>query len=244
MTLHMVQMHPDPAALIRFLAAQGLNRDADSDLGYGVHAWLAATFGHLAPKPFRFHLDPDKRKPPKLLAYSRHGREPLLDQALTFAEPAARAVCALEQDLAVAELPGPERWSLGRRVGFEVLACPVARRSRDGVERDAFLNRADRTEPDAGLSRARVYREWLAARLAGAAELESTDLAGFHLVTQWRQGLRLGRGSRGAARLTRPSALLRGVLRVSDGAAFHGLLGHGVGRHRAFGYGMLLLRPV
>lgn len=244
MTLHMVQMHPDPAALMRFLAAQGLNRDADSDLGYGVHAWLAATFGDLAPKPFRFHLDPDNRKPPKLLAYSPRGREPLLDQALTFAEPAARAVCPLEQDLAVVELPGRERWSPGRRVGFEVLACPVARRSRDGVERDAFLNQADRTEPDAGLNRALVYQEWLAARLAGTAELESTELAGFQLVTQWRQGQRPGRGSRGATRLTRPSALLRGVLRVSDGAAFHGLLGHGIGRHRAFGYGMLLVRPV
>lgn len=243
MTLHMVQMHLDPAALVRFLAAQGLNRDADSDLGYGVHAWLTATFGDLAPKPFRFHLDPDNRRPPKLLAYSPHGRERLLDQALTFAEPATQAVCPLEQELAVAELPGPERWSPGRRVGFEVLACPVARRSRDGVERDAFLARADHIEPHAGLSRALVYREWLAARLAGAAELESAELAGFHLVTQWRQGLRPGRGSRGAARLTRPAALLRGALRVSDGAAFHTLLGNGIGRHRAFGYGMLLLRP-
>jgi CRISPR system Cascade subunit CasE len=244
MTLNMVQMHPDPAALVRFLATQGLNRDADSDLGYGVHAWLAATFGDLAPKPFRFHLDPDNCKPPKLLAYSPHGRERLLDQALTFAEPAARAVCPLEQDLAVAELPGPERWSPGRRVGFEVLACPVARRSRDGVERDAFLDRADRAPPDAGLNRALVYRDWLAARLDGVAELESAALAGFHLVTQWRQGQRAGRWPRGAARLTRPVALLRGVLRVSNGAAFHTLLGHGIGRHRAFGYGMLLLRPV
>lgn len=244
MTLHMVQLHPDPAALVRFLVGQGTYRGADSDLGYGVHAWLAATFGELAPKPFRLHLDPDNRKPPKLLAYSPHGRESLLEQALTFAEPAAQAVCPLEQGLAVAALPGPERWSPGRRLGFEVLACPVARRSRDGVERDVFLDRADQVPLNAGLNRALVYQEWLAARLAGAAELETTELAGFHLVAQWRQGLRPGRGSRGTARLTRPAALLRGVLRVSDGAAFHDLLGHGVGRHRSFGYGMLLLRPV
>jgi CRISPR system Cascade subunit CasE len=37
--------------------------------------------------------------------------------------------------------------------------------------------------------------------------------------------------------------LLRGELTVADPDAFSALLARGVGRHRAFGYGMLLLRP-
>ncbi|WP_295586597.1 type I-E CRISPR-associated protein Cas6/Cse3/CasE [uncultured Lamprocystis sp.] len=242
--LNMVQLHPDPAALLRFLAGQGQHHAADSDLGYGVHAWLAATFGVLAPRPFRLHLDAGHRKPPKLLAYSPHGREALLDQARTFAEPAARAVCPLDEGLAVAALPGPEHWQPGRRLGFEILACPVTRRARTGVERDCFLREADRAGPDAGLDRAAVYCDWLAARIEEAAAVETCDLAAFHLVQQFRQGHQAGRHGRGRAHLVRPAALLRGVLRIVDGAAFHGQLARGVGRHGAFGYGMLLVRPL
>lgn len=40
-----------------------------------------------------------------------------------------------------------------------------------------------------------------------------------------------------------PDATLRGCLRIEDGAGFAALLGRGVGRHRAFGFGMLLLTP-
>jgi len=34
-----------------------------------------------------------------------------------------------------------------------------------------------------------------------------------------------------------------GVLQVRDSAAFAALLARGIGRHRAFGFGMLLLKP-
>jgi CRISPR system Cascade subunit CasE len=244
MTLYMVQLHPDPAALVRFLAGQGLNRGSDSDLGYGAHAWLAATFGCLAPTPFRLHLDPRGKRPAKLLAYTRHSREVLLDHALSFAEPMARDVCTLEQDFAVAEFPGPERWRPGRRLGFEVLTCPIARRARVGVERDLFLHQADRTAPDAGLSRAKVYGDWFTAQLSGIARIEQVSLEGFQLVRQLRRGRTGEQESRKSARLIRPAALLRGVLEIADGEAFHTLLARGVGRHRTFGYGMLLLRPI
>ncbi|MFG1332515.1 type I-E CRISPR-associated protein Cas6/Cse3/CasE [Xanthobacter autotrophicus] len=39
------------------------------------------------------------------------------------------------------------------------------------------------------------------------------------------------------------SAVLVGTLTVRDAQAFAALLARGVGRHRAFGYGMLLLSP-
>ena len=42
----MVEIRPDLGALLRFLHGQGLDiGDHDEDLGYGVHAWLAAAFG-------------------------------------------------------------------------------------------------------------------------------------------------------------------------------------------------------
>ena len=40
-----------------------------------------------------------------------------------------------------------------------------------------------------------------------------------------------------------PDVVMRGVLTVTDSDAFSNLLARGIGRHRAYGYGMLLLRP-
>jgi CRISPR system Cascade subunit CasE len=41
----------------------------------------------------------------------------------------------------------------------------------------------------------------------------------------------------------RPAVTFEGTLTVTDGEQFEALLARGVGRHRAFGFGMLLLRP-
>jgi CRISPR system Cascade subunit CasE len=38
--------------------------------------------------------------------------------------------------------------------------------------------------------------------------------------------------------------LFSGQLQVNDGDAFARLVTSGIGRHRSFGFGMLLLRPV
>src|SRR4051812_41336876 len=56
MTLHMLQMAPDIAQLVRWAGAYGVRGDEDEDdLGYALHAALHAAFGRdLAPKPFAF----------------------------------------------------------------------------------------------------------------------------------------------------------------------------------------------
>jgi CRISPR system Cascade subunit CasE len=48
---------------------------------------------------------------------------------------------------------------------------------------------------------------------------------------------------RGTRLMTMPEAEFEGTLEVLDGTAFHAVLARGIGRHRAFGYGMLLVRP-
>ena len=40
-----------------------------------------------------------------------------------------------------------------------------------------------------------------------------------------------------------PDLSVRGELQVQDAAAFDGLLARGLGRHRSFGYGCLLIAP-
>ncbi|BBL76214.1 type I-E CRISPR-associated protein Cas6/Cse3/CasE [Methylomagnum ishizawai] len=234
--LYMLNLDLDTEALIRFAQDQGLNHGHDEDLGYAAHAWLAACFGELAPKPFRLlnHHGPHLR----LLAYSEHDSQTLLDRAA--AAPEARK--ALHPTGPVhAALAG--NWRVGDRLDFELLACPVTR--RDQSEKDVYLRRLE--NPPQGQpppERGAVYRDWLAAQLAGAADLESFRLEGFHLVRILRRTQATATAkTRTAPAITRPRALCRGGLRIADPELFQSLLKRGIGRHRAFGYGMLLLRP-
>lgn len=117
--LHLVQLRLNPERLIQFAQDQGVNRAADEDLGYGVHAWLAALLGPLAPKPFRL-LDPGiawrKDRPLQWLGYSARDGATLREQAETFALPLALAVCEAA-DLAAAKRM-PATWTGGPAAGL------------------------------------------------------------------------------------------------------------------------------
>ena len=84
-----------------------------------------------------------------------------------------------------------------------------------------------------------VYAEWLSQefeRRQGAdVDPSSVQLISFRRTRSlYREG---GQRSEG------PDAIVRGILVITDGEAFARLLARGIGRHRAYGYGMLLLRP-
>lgn len=242
-TLHMVQLRLNPERLIRFAQDQGVNHVWDGDLGYCIHAWLAALFGAMAPKPFRL-LDPGttwhKGCPLQWFGYSAHDGATLREQAETFAPPLALAVCDPAELNCAKRMP--TAWATGRRLGFEVLVCPVSRRE---TEKDVFLREVEKrrmTEP--APERETVYGDWLARQMVDAATLESVQLTAFRLVRLLRRSQRTAEQSRRFGRpVVLPQALLRGVLTVKDGAALAAHLARGIGRHRAFGYGMLLLRP-
>jgi CRISPR system Cascade subunit CasE len=236
--LHMLRMGIDPQALVRFTQTQGLNHSHDEDLGYATHAWFAACFGELAPKPFRIL---DSSKPClTLLAYSESSSADLAEHAAVFATPGARQVL---DPRTLAHVRMPERWREGVRLGFELLTCPITRQGQS--EKDVFLRRLERQPPGTPPpERSAVYREWLAAQLEGAAALENFHLEGFRLTRVLRRTqLTAQVRTRSAQFITRPRALCRGMLTVRDGDRFQELLKRGIGRHRAFGYGMLLLHP-
>ena len=130
----------------------------------------------------------------------------------------------------------------GKAPGFEVLLRPTIRRARGsdraGRECDAFQAEAEKHSKGMMLrSREEVYADWLRARLEsrGAARLEGATLAMFQRTRAIRK--LHARPSEG------PHALLRGTLTISDPIEFGRLLANGIGRHKAYGYGMLLLRP-
>ncbi len=116
---------------------------------------------------------------------------------------------------------------------------PKPQTLRKGAEADAFYVQRLRGDPvgqaEAGPVRERVYLDWLKVRLGGAAELDepSCRLTAFRRTSV----------ARGGRVLEGPDATIHGTLVVGDVEGFADLLARGVGRHRAYGYGMLMLRP-
>lgn len=240
MTLYMLQLAPDLGEFVRWAERERLlhGRD-DDDLGYAMHAALHAAFADLAPAPFALIRQPNR--PLKLLAYSRHPAAALREQAAAIAEPNVVGLLRL-QDLADKLMP--EALPSGRRLGFSIRARPTVRTDRGGDrtrvrERDAYLAAIEGTNPGAGPSRGEVYQGWLNQRLAdGGARSERLLLDGFRLTTSPRRDQ-----TRRLRGLIGPDASFSGVLTVADPGQFAVMLARGVGRHRAFGFGMLLLRP-
>ena len=240
MSLVLLSFRPDPVELDAFARDRGLLR-AGGDLGYALHCLLTAAFGDLAPRPFRnWRPSGDGSGSARLLAYSPRS----LAELRQAAESLERLDCLnlLNFDHAL-ERAMPDRFAAGRRLGFEVRIRPIQRTgaARDGshpaVERDVFLARGG-----ADSDRVQLYGDWLARQLArqDAARLEAVRLEQFcisRLLSPNRSA-----GQTGMRAVPGPDALLSGVLRIQNEAAFAGLTANGVGRFRALGFGMLLLR--
>jgi CRISPR system Cascade subunit CasE len=229
--LHLVRMVLDAPRLMRFAGAQGLLRLDDDGHGYVLHAWLAAVFGPNGPKPFRWNESRNE-----LLGYSVQPAVALEEFASAFAAPQDWAV--LEQE-SLASKPMPTSWRVGQRLQLEVLACPVTR--RDDGEKDVFLRAVDRLGDDVQ-PRADVYAEWFRRQCGASITFEHLELAGHSRVRMVRRGWTPD-GHRAARTVERPQALFRGVAVIENGLMFGTLLARGIGRHRAFGFGMVLLKP-
>ena len=233
--LQMIRAEIDLRYFERWMGSRGLQ-----DPDHAIHCLLTECFGDLAPKPFRL-VRPRRRATGVLYGYGTANDERLRDEATVFADPLQSRVLPMNR---IDSKPMPLTWQAGRRVGFETRVRPVVRGSRRGGnpkagERDAFLAEAV-LHPPQGMQRSReeVYVEWLANQM---------ERRGSHLEAQ-HASLISFRRKRAIYRLHGPSSegpdvIIRGMLTITDGAAFANLLARGVGRHRAYGYGMLLLRP-
>ena len=224
------------------------SRQLAFDEGRALHHLLDETFGPGVLRPFRL-LVPPRQTLGSLYAYCESDGESLREGARAHAMPEHLGVLKLER------LEGktmPSAWTEGRKLGFDVRVRPVRRLKKDlvdgrtafhkGAEVDAFRVEALRQYPDDpegmelhGQTREGVYLDWLAERMAPAAELDRDETRMVRF-----QRLRVSRGNGGPEG---PDAIFHGALTVKDPESFATLLAKGVGRHRAYGYGMLLLRP-
>lgn len=237
MTLSLLHMKPNPVALSAWATRKGW-LSPDGDFGYALHALLADAFSGNPPNPFRY-MDEQG-----LLAYSAE-QEPMLREAIADASPEVRRVLGLE-NMRVRTFP--VEWSAGKILGFEVRVRPIVR-TTNGKERDLYQHRMEQRPDDSTEdkpSREAIYRRWLEQRLSNdnAARLVNASMEGFALRRVIRRAQSGdAKGKRQEKEINGPDALFRGVLEVTEPAAFARLLSRGLGRHRAFGYGMLLLRP-
>lgn len=271
-SLFMIELRPDIQKAMTWMMEQPRNivRPGHDD-GYGWHALLAAAFGDLAPKPFR--VMEQRGRPLQLLGYTPHDPSSLVGHARIGATPAvyrALAINSLEYKPMPAAFPAGQRFDFEVRVRPTVrqdyrdpsTGSVDRRRSR---ERDAFLAAVDADPLPRGerpeIVREEVYGRWLAGRLDVAATIDPGSFRLAQLkramllrprqadrgsdLAQRRDLVRVGslkrgvKGEQGGS----PDVTLQGALTVADPDAFAVLLARGVGRHRAFGFGMLLLRP-
>jgi CRISPR system Cascade subunit CasE len=242
-TLHMVRMRLRLDRLVELGKRRRLPL-RDVDTGYLVHCELRELFGEVAPQPFV--LDGTAGRWVTVLGYATETADALRARADAFADPAVHATC--EWDGFVSK-PMPTAWTVDARLGFQLRACPVVRMAsagahhRAGAEVDAFIARCWAVgDPKIPVDREAVYREWLAQHVArlGGAELRAVRVEAFKLERVVR---RTHEEQRRASPVERPDVTFRGELAITDPEAFRSLLARGIGRHRAFGFGMLLLRP-
>ena len=267
-TLHMIRADIDALQFRRWM---GSRRIVDDD--HAMHCLLTECFGvsynadcnpeGIAPRPFRLMLPRDGRRG-TLYGYSRADADALREMASVCACPLQEKAMS---PASIDSKPMPSEWQTGRRLGFEVRIRPVVRLQREldrvprgklrlfreiarsgkreyklrpGAECDAYQHEA-MMYPKGEMKRSRetVYAEWLQKRIeckGGAAlDLETVKMASFRRTRAVRKLHQ--RYSEG------PDALMRGELEITDGAKFAEILAGGIGRHKAYGYGMLLLRP-
>ena len=241
----------EPAALHRFgrdhvhdRTGRGLP-DHPFDPGYMVHVLLKGLFGDLAPAVF-FQ---DRRG---ILGYAPADEGTLRRCAQETALPEVFSAVEWSQ---FASKQMPESWPSGHRLGFKVRVCPVVRGPKGHGSAPGVQARKEDPEVDAYLAclwrdptcpaREEVYREWLEGqfRQHGGTVLESARMTAFQLTRLLRRTQDVGEG-RTARGLTRPDATFEGCLQIESSEMFKQMLARGLGRHRAFGFGLLLLRPV
>lgn len=250
--VHLIRLPMERKALASWADERGWVRHRgtlfDFDEGRALHHLLDEALGPGTLRPFRL-LVPPRRATGYLYAYSRCNAEDLAERVRRYALPDHLAVLRTE---AMQSKTMPAKWRIGQKVGFDLRARPVRRLTReletatgrtyrDGAELDAFLFEAltefgaDRDGmKKAGRTREAVYLDWLSERLAPYAILDRSRsrLAGF----------RRGRAARNGG-VEGPDITIQGTVKISNPTRFDDSLERGVGRHCAYGYGMMLLRP-
>lgn len=263
-TLHMVELRLDPYRLGDVLKEKRSLSPANIDMSYAAHVALKHLFGKQSLRPYFIDAPlnsvqetANRRngRPVRLVGYGASGAGSLAKE-LRLSSPIVADLCD-QDDLMSHEFP--TGFDLGRRLQFEIRACPVIRKASagsitlnngeerswdEGRELDVFVDRAWKND-GTSINRQDVYSDWLSGRIAsmGGADVQtdSVSLKRFNIPKMSRRA----HGSDPEMRTVQsPDATLTGELTVTDPEAFDELLRSSIGYHGAFGFGMLRVRSV
>ena len=235
--LQMLRATIDIRSLHRWMGFRGL-RDYD----VSMHCLTTETLTpQMSPKPFRFTYD-GRGTWGTLYGYCRASEEELRHAVMAFADPLQAQV--IKPDSIHTKMM-PAEWAAGTDMQFEVRVKPVKRRREDNgngsiktSERDAYMSQLEK-EPDLESTREEVYAQWTAEnilRLGGAVVKQIQTIS-----SQMAQTARHGKG---VHTIHGPDATVRGIMTVTDSDKFNDLIARGIGRHRTYGYGMIMLEPM
>lgn len=231
-TLYMVRADIGLHQFNQWMSSRSM-RDPD----YAIHCLLEELLATWAMRPFRLVFT---RGNPNGVLYG-YGTVPVSDLRDLVADVADPLQMEIMPPNGMQAKQMPTRFQEGKILGVELRCRPVRRRFKaNNQEQDAFLVSAENyPKGQMPMTREEVYTEWLGFRLnsKGGAELipGQTKMRAFRLTNGYRKlngGLTNG-----------PDVVLDANIRVTDSMAFQSLLKEGVGRHKAYGYGMLLLKP-
>lgn len=244
--LYLLHTQPNLGRMASWIASHHARHSRQPvDMGDAIHGLLRAAFGEKAPQPFRYIEDRNG-----LLAYTAMDERAIADSIAT-ADPVITEALGLD---AYKLRAIPNHWAAGQVFGFEVQVKPTVR-SKQG-EQDAFLAavRMAGGKEGAPVDRGEVYARWLHDRINpscpraprlpwhGSAEILDVQVSRFCHSKAVRRTQSQGDIGRERRVIPGPDAVLTGTLRVVDSVAFSRLLARGIGRHRSFGFGMLLLK--
>lgn len=247
--MHLTQIKID-TRLLSELAREHRLPISTADAGYRMHVGLTSVFGDAAPKPFWIR-DTDGQHA-DVLGYADQDKKGLQGAAQMHASSLAYEMCEWNR-LHCKPMPGADVLE-DQALSFKLRACPIVRKGsagqginldgetvkwRAGERMDAFLSQALSSGDD--ITRSEAYASWLRRQFDvrdGGAEIQSVSLEAFNLkeVTRRAQGTTM-------KQQTKPMVLLSGRLQVREPEDFLSILSSGLGQHKSFGCGMMLIRP-
>ena len=225
------------------------------DVDHAMHCLLTEIFGDKALRPFRLIASP--RLPMgTLYGYAHEDGSEMQVHAQLIADPIQAAIFDLNKPITAKKMPQLSKIARGSRLGFEVRIRPTYRRpyysngplnySRQH-EHDAYhaylrdhhsFDYRPQAPAEINHIRHQAYGGWLFRhfRQQKGASLEpyTFNIISYRRVPVVRKF--------GTPPILGPDVTCRGNFIVEDPERFEQLITNGIGRHRAYGYGMILFR--
>jgi CRISPR system Cascade subunit CasE len=224
--LYMIALNIYKKSYAKWLKARNM-----SDQQSSLHFLLDSTFGPSALKPYRAY--PTGGDTFQVLAYTTSDQETLKATSQLIACPDSLEVV----DMGSMRTKVMPEFTEGQEIGFDLKTVPV-RRVQKNIEMDAYdldvrNGVYDRNAETAVEDRVESYMTWLEHRLQKAAD-----------VDRERTCIELkGKVPRQRSKICyRHEIQITGNLIVKDPTLMGECLASGVGRHKSYGYGMIILR--